>query len=295
MKTIFQFLFLLAIACAHLDSSQAENGTKQVTVGVIVAQTGPLAVVGTTIKNGLILSQRQNYPQNRLRLVIEDDGFQPKNTVAAFQKLMLTEKPGVFITFGSSTTLAIAPLAEQAKVPVVAITIVEAATKGRHYVFRWAVSSSSLDANSAREMSAAGVKSVAIVTTLQDGMLELRNHFINTPGFKVVVDEEFLPSETDFHAVITRIKSAAPDAIYMALLPPQGSLFAKQLDNLDLRQSFSPEFRPARQWKSQIAKEHLRVRLSQPVMTAMPPNFMPIMLRHFQKSRLAKQLMGMTL
>ena len=72
-------------------------------------------------------------------MVFEDDGFQPKNTVSAFNKLVNTDGADVIICFASGPCNAIAPIADQKQIPLIAVASAPV-QKDREFVVRLEIS-----------------------------------------------------------------------------------------------------------------------------------------------------------
>src|SRR3989344_2698740 len=92
-------------------------------VGLILPLTGEVASLGENAKNGANLAYDEllENVKQKIQLIFEDDGFQPKNTVSAFNKLVETDGVNVVLCFTSGPCGAVAPLADQKQVPLIAI------------------------------------------------------------------------------------------------------------------------------------------------------------------------------
>src|SRR5512133_1557667 len=97
---------LLALVLAStLASAQQQGVTKdQILIGTIQDLSGPLAGYGKQARNGMLLridelnEQQGSINGRKLRLIAEDDGYDPKKAVLAAQKLVNQDK--VFIMAG---------------------------------------------------------------------------------------------------------------------------------------------------------------------------------------------------
>ena len=210
-------------------ADEASPPPKKRTIGVVAPLSGTAHSWGETVKNSVLLASKQFDSAHAVTFLFEDDQLQPKNTVTAVNKLILEDKVDGLIVYGSPTSLAVNSLAEQAKVPMIALSIVDRVVEGKKYVMKhWVPARTENDLISA-EVRRHGYKRVAIVTAQNDAMLLLRNLFRESAAAEVVLDEEFPRENTDFRATVARIRSAAPDAVYVLLWSPQPGTFAKQL------------------------------------------------------------------
>jgi len=78
--------FLLSLLGMLVSSANAEEKT----CGAVLPLSGPMAAVGVSIMNSIILADRQLDHAGRIQFVFEDDQFAPKNTVSAVTKLIQT-------------------------------------------------------------------------------------------------------------------------------------------------------------------------------------------------------------
>ena len=144
----FLSLFLLLLSCT---SEKQENPTaqssetlqgKEIVVGAVFALTGPLATYGQESINGAKLAlekiNAQGIHGRKIRFIWEDNKGDPTESANATRKLIDVDK--VHLIFGSvasSNTLAGAPIAQKAKVPLVTpASTNEEVTKTGDYIFR---------------------------------------------------------------------------------------------------------------------------------------------------------------
>ncbi len=226
MIKISTFACLVLLLLCLKDATALESKSR---VGVSIALSGPLGIIGTTMKNAIILAQDDFDSDKSVLFIFEDDAFQPKNTVSIVNKFISTDRVDVVVVFGATTSLSVADITEKAKIPLVGITVLETLEKNRNYAVRFLSSTKDLGIKTAIEMKKRGYQKIAMASSIQDATLTLRDHVVENGEFDIVVNDEFLPSDLDFRSSILKMKSNNPDAIFLSLLPPQGSTFAKQL------------------------------------------------------------------
>ena len=106
------------IAAAGVMPARADQGVSksEIVIGSIQDVSGPIAVLGKPVQNGMILRVEQinaagGINGRKLKLVIEDSGYDPKKGVLAAQKLLNQDKIFAMIaTMGSPVSLATLPL-----------------------------------------------------------------------------------------------------------------------------------------------------------------------------------------
>lgn len=218
---IASFLFLVSTI------GYAEN--RKIKVGVSVPLSGGLSSWGNSIKNAIILADKELDTNNDVEFIIEDDQFTPRNALSIAKKFIDRDKVQALLIFGSGSAFAIGPLAEQQQVPMIAFGTAIEISKGKKYsMIHWLVGEPENRA-AVGEIKRRGYKTLAVVSTIQDGMLALRDKLKRDLPDAVVYDTEVNPADLDFMSIATRIKAKNVDAVYNLLLPPQSSAFAKQI------------------------------------------------------------------
>ncbi|MFA5022730.1 MAG: ABC transporter substrate-binding protein [Candidatus Paceibacterota bacterium] len=112
----------------------------EIKVGVILPLTGTSADNGNNIKNGLLLAQSEINASSsvKINLIFEDSQYKSEEAVKAVEKLINLDKVKYIIgDYGSSQTLAIAPITEKNKVLLLTPGAqTNAISKAGDYVFR---------------------------------------------------------------------------------------------------------------------------------------------------------------
>ena len=98
---------------------------REILIGQVAALTGPAAELGLRLKAGMqayftAANAQGGIAGRRLKLVSRDDGYEPERTVTAAKALIGTDR--VFALAGSvgtPTGLALLPIVEEAKVPLI--------------------------------------------------------------------------------------------------------------------------------------------------------------------------------
>lgn len=223
-------MIIAAALLAILNTIPAVAQTKK--FGLIGPLSGPLANIGRTVEQSAHLADEEFDKNAEVEFLFEDDQFNPRHTVTAFQKLVTVDKVAAVTCFGSSTCLSIADTAERMKVPLFAVGISDKLTAGRRFVFRHFPTARDQDAAIREEITRRQYNSIAVLAHTQDAMLNLRDLMALEPPTKVVLSQEILPGDSDQRALALRIKSLNPAAVYLLVLPPQLSAIAKQLRDI---------------------------------------------------------------
>ncbi|NKB69214.1 MAG: ABC transporter substrate-binding protein [Candidatus Latescibacteria bacterium] len=120
-------LILLLAATWYPAAAEDVAGVSddQIRVGMIVGLTGPIPFAGQEASAGARLYLQHINAQGGVHgrtidLRVEDDGYSPPRTVAAFRKLVDRDRIFCFVgNLGTPTTTALFPFAERERIPIV--------------------------------------------------------------------------------------------------------------------------------------------------------------------------------
>lgn len=222
-----------------LDPSLAAAEASKIKIGWIGAMSGALAKYGS-YQSALLAQEDINSLGGvngvPIELIFEDGKGDGKTAASAAQKLINVDKVKYLIAgHCSPESLAIAPIAENAKVVMLAaITSNPKLTNSGDYIFRiTAVSTTHADIEVPYAMDNLGLKSFAIVYEETDYALPPAERFtelVKAKSGRITSEFSYQPGETDFRTIATKIASQKPDAIYLGVQSPESAiLFLKQL------------------------------------------------------------------
>ncbi len=110
----------IAIATFAAGGVAAQDTVK---IGLILPMTGPFTSTGKQIVAAIRLYMQQNgttVAGKKIDLIVRDDAAVPDNTKRIAQELIVNDKVNFLAGFGiTPTALAVAPLATQAKIPMI--------------------------------------------------------------------------------------------------------------------------------------------------------------------------------
>lgn len=236
-------LFLVGVFPRAYALPVSDTPKEKYRIGVILALSGDAAAVGKAAQNGMLmaLASLPTEDSSRLAIKFEDDGLRTANSVSAFRKLVDIDKVHSIVCWSSGTCNAVAPLAEAAEIPLVAIASDSAVSKGRKFVVNFWVTPEEETRVLVPEAVRRGYRNVAIVATTQDGMLATRDAFKHQSQGQInIAYEEDFPSDfKDFRSTVSRIAGLKKvDAVLMLLMPGQVGTFAKQLRQAGVKVPF---------------------------------------------------------
>jgi len=222
-------------------------------IGAILPLTGDGAKYGEEARNGVDLAVEYENSHGGIHgrpisVVYEDDKGTSKDAVAAIHKLITVDKvPVVIGAMYSSTTLAIAPIAEENHVVLFSPSAsTPELTHAGDYVFRNWPSDVFEGAEMARfAYSQLELRKVAILSVNLDYGLGLERVFGKTfkdLGGSVIYSEHYDQGETDFRSQVRKVKEKRPDAVYLPGYYTEIAAFLKQAREAGLEVRAVPEF-----------------------------------------------------
>jgi branched-chain amino acid transport system substrate-binding protein len=202
---------------------------RRIKVGVIVGLTGTASPNGIAVKNGVTLADSGEDRGDLVEFIVEDDTFQPKNAVSVAQKLISEDKVSALITFSGSTSLAVSAITESRGIPHLAITPLTNVSAGKRFVRTLFVPNRTALTLLQDAIKQPAQSRVAIITSTQDALLQIREQIRSSVGTRVVFDEEVRPGDVGLLSTVTRLLASKPDVVVNLTLPPQISLVARIL------------------------------------------------------------------
>jgi branched-chain amino acid transport system substrate-binding protein len=196
--------------------SSTNTSKDSVNVGVILPLTGGLAKVGSDAKVGLELAQ-EDFKSSGVSLVFEDDGFVPKDSVSAFNKIKdLSDVVAIIGPLNGSSIESVRSLAVNNKLPV--FTPWGAGNDIGDYVYKNSVEATDEAKAIADKANSLGYKKLAIIYLNNDFGLKHFNSFkasVENNSGVLVAQESFIFGTKDFRTSLAKIKAAKPDALYV--------------------------------------------------------------------------------
>ncbi|WP_296558299.1 ABC transporter substrate-binding protein [Pigmentiphaga sp.] len=237
----------LLLAGTMGGAAPAAWAQETIKIGVIQPLTGSVAYNGLTYVNGAKLAvERRNAAGGvlgkKVELVIEDGQCRPANSVNAAEKLIVRDKV-VALTgaFCSSATAAVMPVAEKYKLPMLTGVSSKAdlTEKGLQYFFRSAETDRLMSRTFSKILAQKlQLKTVAYIGVNDDwgrGGVEDFSKDLSALGVKTVMKEYFDHGATDFYTLLTKLRAAKPDGVFVAAETQDGSILVKQFKEFGIQ------------------------------------------------------------
>ncbi len=220
--------------------------TGAIKLGFVAPLTGDAAGLGENMKVAMQIAideinAKDGIKGRKLEVVYEDGKCNAKDAVSAGTKLIEIDKVAAIVGgLCSGETLAMAPLAEKAKVPLISSSSTNPKiTDAGDYIFRFIPSDLFQGVYAADYLTKTkGLKKIALLSCLSDWCVGLRDVFkkqAEANGATIVAEESFKPDARDLRSQLTKIKATKPDALYFPSMTEGALVGFKQMKELGVK------------------------------------------------------------
>ncbi len=231
---------LLAVGFA--TGAQAQEAVR---IGLILPMTGPFASTGRQIEatTRLYIAQHgTTVAGKRIELIVRDDTGTPDVTRRIAQEMLVNDKVSVLAGFGlTPLAFATAPLATQAKVPMIVMAAATAAiTEQSPFIVRASFTLPQATQPMADWATHNGLKRVASLVTDYAPGIDAEKAFkerFARDGREVVADVRVPLRNPDFAPFLQRVADLKPDALFVFVPSGVGAQFMKQFQERGLDKS----------------------------------------------------------
>ena len=207
-----------------------------VRIGLITPLTGPFTTVGQEMQTAARLYIQHNgdtVAGRRIELIVRDDGGVPDTSRRIAQELIVNEKVHVLAGMGlTPISLAVAPLATQAKIPLINMGAATSTIPGASpFIVRSSFAASQPAVVSAEYFARTGVKSVVTLVSDYAPGIEIETWFKKTfeaAGGKVAQAMRVPLQNPDFAPYLQRVADARPEALFIFVPSGQGTTLMRQ-------------------------------------------------------------------
>jgi branched-chain amino acid transport system substrate-binding protein len=233
-------IFLISSSCGKKEEPKAPYK-----IGGIFAITGPASFLGEPERNSMELLAEQINAKggingHPIELVIYDTEGDATKAVLNTNKLI--EKDNVLAIVGpsrSGTTLAVIPIVEKARVPLISCAAsVKITTPVKQWVFKTPQTDVMAVAKIYDYIKGQGIEKIAILTVSNafgdSGRQQLLEQAAEY-GYEIVADEKFGPKDTDMTPQLTKIRALQPQAIICWGTNPGPAVIAKNMQQLGIK------------------------------------------------------------
>ncbi len=235
-----------ALAAAAALGASAGQAQEPLRIGSILSVTGPAAFLGEDMKAGMEIAVEEinaagGIDGRKIEWIFYDAESQSQKALSATRRLLNQDRVDMIVGGGSMSgiALAMAPMAEQAKVPFIstegAMNIVEP-VKDRRWTFKSTVDDDAVLDRIADYLAKNNIRKVALLADSSGfGQSAVEQMKRLAPKRQLEATyESFNPSDTDMTAQLTRIRDSGAEAVICWTVTPAGVVFLKQAHQLGL-------------------------------------------------------------
>jgi len=196
----------------------------EVLVGGAISQTGQYAEPAGRQVNSIKLwvdevNGRGGLLSHKVVVRLLDDKSDTQTAIKLYEKLITEDKVDLLLApYSSGITEAVANVNERYKMPFVAYGAASTPIweKGRRYIFNIVAVAEDYQKGAVHLLKQIGVKKIAIIG--QDSLFPRQvgvgaKEWAKKLGIDVVLEENYPPKQTDFTALLQKIKAAGADAV----------------------------------------------------------------------------------
>ncbi|MFZ5558350.1 MAG: branched-chain amino acid ABC transporter substrate-binding protein [Pseudomonadota bacterium] len=239
---------------AKTEAPAAPPPPKEVTVKIGLASplTGPQAHIGNDIKNGAQLAVEDVNAKGlevggakvKFELVAEDDEANPTKATTVAQKLVDAKVAAVVGHFNSGASIPASKIYSDAGIPQISpsSTNPKYTQQGFKTTFRVVANDDQQGpVNAQFAVNTLKVKKIAVIddsTAYGQGLADTFEAKAKALGAEIVAREHTTDKDTDFKAILTKIKGKGPELVFFGGIDPQAGPMRKQMKELGIDAKF---------------------------------------------------------
>ncbi|HNS54897.1 MAG TPA: branched-chain amino acid ABC transporter substrate-binding protein [Syntrophales bacterium] len=240
-----KILFFLLAFCFLASMAHAQETIK---IGLMAPLTGSFASEGAEMKQVLELlaadlNAKGGLLGKKVELIVDDDGSDARTAALAAQRLTTKGVVAVIGTYGSSVTEASQNIFNEAKIIQVAngSTAIRLSEKNLKYFFRTCPRDDEQGKVAVDAIVKTKAKKVAILhdnSTYAKGLADEVKAPLEKKGIKIVFFDALTPKQSDYTAVLTKMKGAGPDLVFFTGYYSEAGLLLKQAKQMSWKVPF---------------------------------------------------------
>ena len=223
-----------------------------VKIGLAAPITGPQAHIGVDIRNGTQLGVDDinaaglsiDGKKIKLELIAEDDEANPTKATTVAQKMVDAKVVAIVGHFNSGASIPASKIYFDAGIPQISpsSTNPKYTQQGFKTTFRVVANDDQQGPVGARfALEKLKPKTIAVIddsTAYGQGLADTFEATAKAGGAKIVAREHTTDRDTDFKAILTKIKGRKPDLVFFGGIDPQAGPMVKQMTELGIKAKF---------------------------------------------------------
>ena len=240
LKTKYPFLIMALVIISVFIIPGCKKDADVIKLAVVAPLTGNQAEMGQDLVNGEKLASEEINAHGgilgkKLELIIMDDQADPTEAVTIANKLVVNKDVvGIVGHLNSGTTLPASAVYYKSGMPVVmpVPTNPKITQQGFNNLFRIPATDADQGPQAARFAFETLHKNKFVIihdkTAYGQGIADEFKREAEKLGVKILLYDAITEGQTDFSAILTRIKSLNPEVFYFGGMYPEGGLLIKQ-------------------------------------------------------------------
>lgn len=196
----------------------AGSALADINVGVVFSLTGPAASLGAETKKAIEFMPA-TLGGEKINYIVLDDATDPTNAVKNARKLVGENQVDAIIGPNLITNgMAMADVANEAKVPMLSIAPIDPPADKRAWAFRVEPTADIMVGRVVEDMKAKGIKTVAFIgfsDSWGELLLKALTQTTEAAGIKIVATERYARTDTSVTGQSLKVVSARPDAVFV--------------------------------------------------------------------------------
>ncbi|MDH3232739.1 MAG: ABC transporter substrate-binding protein [Alphaproteobacteria bacterium] len=236
-----------AIAIGAMSSpAAAERGVSadEIRLGTSLDLSGPITFWGVPMRNGYLMRVEEQNAKGgvhgrKIKLIIEDNGYDPKKGVLATQKLIAKDKVFALVgVLGTPVALASMPMALEKNVPFIFPGTNHRRTFEPLHRLTFSISApydTQVMSGIKYAVEKMGKKRIAVIYQDDEFGKDIRDAVLKQTkamGMKVVAMASFKRGSTNFSSQVARVRRANPDLIFTSSIVRETIGIAAELKKL---------------------------------------------------------------
>jgi ABC-type branched-subunit amino acid transport system substrate-binding protein len=233
-KVSILILGILIIGLAIWAANNTNDSKESIKIGVISSMTGLVLGgdnLGQGFTNGVLLAHEEyiaNNPNKHIEIIAEDDGYDSKKGMSAYQKLTSINKIDALINLSSPTIDSIAQNIKAQEIPVVQLGLESEIMEDTIFAIYPDQEAIGILGKTAEQDN---VKKVVVATQQIKAYESLISDFqSNFDGESEVL--RINPTENNLKPTALKIKELNPDAVVIFMGSKAGSQLIKEMNNI---------------------------------------------------------------
>ena len=243
-NTIKNILILLVVVLViwggfKFFGDKEPQSTEPIKIGAILPLTGPGAIWGESIQNGMNLALDKINSEDKIsiEIIYEDSQFNPEKGVGAYNKLSKLDNVDVIVSAASRVSAAIVPLADADEIPVIStLAVSKGLPELSKYSFRY--SPNYIQYAEAHIPYIKDNFNILAILSLNDeygvSVVDEIKENLKESDVEIVSEEKFVPFSKDFKSELAKIKEKQPEAVIIIASPIEFPTILKQIKEINI-------------------------------------------------------------